>query len=204
MSVTSYQNSIHKIILFRRGRRRIIILNEIIRYIFFQLQDFIVKYPYMGTGSRAFEQAIEKTQRNMKWMTQNIDSITNWLSTVTKVATKQRVKDVRLPLHLVPTTYDLTLKPNMYSDDPKSFTFDGYIKIHMNAEFTGSNVTVHTNKLTIDDSTIQFGKEDGSAGPLYTGKAFLLKTHYMSRDMWFPTMWHFDKCRLRPACAASF
>ena len=25
----------------------------------------------------------------------------------------------------------------------------------------------------------------------------------MSRDMWFPTMWHFDKCWLRRACAAS-
>ena len=25
-----------------------------------------------------------------------------------------------------------------------------------------------------------------------------------SRDMWFPTMWQFDKCRLRRACAASF
>ena len=128
----------------------------------------------MGTGSRAFEQAIEKTQRNMKWMTQNIDSITNWLSTVTKVPTKQRVKDVRLPLHLIPTTYDLTLKPNMYLDDPKDFTFDGYIKIHMDAKFTGSNVTVHTNKLTIDDSTIKFGREDGSAGPVYTGKTFIL------------------------------
>ena len=26
----------------------------------------------------------------------------------------------------------------------------------------------------------------------------------MSRDMWFPAMWHFDKCRLRRACAISF
>ena len=26
----------------------------------------------------------------------------------------------------------------------------------------------------------------------------------MSRDMWFPTMWHFDKCRLKRACAVSF
>ena len=25
----------------------------------------------------------------------------------------------------------------------------------------------------------------------------------MSRDMWFSTMWHFDKCRLRRACVAS-
>ena len=26
----------------------------------------------------------------------------------------------------------------------------------------------------------------------------------MSRDMWFPTMWHFDKYRLRLACTASY
>ena len=26
----------------------------------------------------------------------------------------------------------------------------------------------------------------------------------MSRDMWIPTMWHFDTCRLRRACVASF
>ena len=29
-------------------------------------------------------------------------------------------------------------------------------------------------------------------------------SYKMSSDMWFPTMWHFDKCRLRRACAASF
>ena len=27
---------------------------------------------------------------------------------------------------------------------------------------------------------------------------------YLSRDMLFPTMWHYDKCRLRRVCAASF
>ena len=27
---------------------------------------------------------------------------------------------------------------------------------------------------------------------------------YMSRDIRFPTMWHYDKCRLRRAYAASF
>ena len=32
------------------------------------------------------------------------------------------------------------------------------------------------------------------------------KHTYLSRDMWFPTMWHFDKtlCRRRQACLASF
>ena len=29
-------------------------------------------------------------------------------------------------------------------------------------------------------------------------------TYNMSRDMWFPTMLHFDKCKLRRACGASF
>ena len=29
-------------------------------------------------------------------------------------------------------------------------------------------------------------------------------SRYMSRDTKFPTMWYFDKCRLRQACAASF
>ena len=27
---------------------------------------------------------------------------------------------------------------------------------------------------------------------------------YLSHDMWFPTMWHFDKCRLRRTHAATF
>ena len=27
---------------------------------------------------------------------------------------------------------------------------------------------------------------------------------YLSRDMWFPAMWYFDKCRLRQAYAAHF
>ena len=27
---------------------------------------------------------------------------------------------------------------------------------------------------------------------------------HLSHDMWFPTMWYFDKCRLRRACVASF
>ena len=36
-------------------------------------------------------------------------------------------------------------------------------------------------------------------------KAHSMKLDYsMSSDTWFPTMWHFDKCRLRRACAAVY
>ena len=137
----------------------------------FQLKDFLAKNPYMGTGSRAFTQAIENTETNIKWMTQNKDIVANWLITVTNPSTKQHIKDVRLPIHLIPTTYDLVLKPNMYTDDPETFTFDGYVKIHMDAKQSGRNVTVHTNKLKIDESSIEFGMKNGSAGgPKYSGK----------------------------------
>ena len=33
---------------------------------------------------------------------------------------------------------------------------------------------------------------------------FIYDARHMSHGMWFLTMWHFDKCRLRLACAASF
>ena len=33
---------------------------------------------------------------------------------------------------------------------------------------------------------------------------FLCDWTHLSHGMWFPTMWHFDKYRLRRACAASF
>ena len=38
----------------------------------------------------------------------------------------------------------------------------------------------------------------------FPGHAHLFLKYYLSRDVCFPTMWHFDKCRLRLACAASF
>ena len=35
-------------------------------------------------------------------------------------------------------------------------------------------------------------------------KPVLLVENHMSCVMWFPTMWYFEKCRLRLACVASF
>ena len=37
-----------------------------------------------------------------------------------------------------------------------------------------------------------------------TDLATALRLQYMSRNMRFQTMWHFDRCRLRQACAAYF
>ena len=40
-------------------------------------------------------------------------------------------------------------------------------------------------------------------GSIIFDKIVQTKMH-LTLDMWFTTMWHFDKCRLRQACAASF
>ncbi|XP_060551724.1 aminopeptidase N-like isoform X2 [Ruditapes philippinarum] len=135
-----------------------------------QLHDFLGENPNMGTGNRAFKQAIEKTQTNFDWMTKNREIVANWLDTVGKKH-NARVTDVRLPVHLIPDTYDVTLQPNMYGDDPESFNFEGHVKIYMTAKEAGRNVTLHVNKLNINEESITFGKADGSpGGPAYKGQ----------------------------------
>lgn len=122
----------------------------------------------MGTGSRAFLQAIENTESNLEWMKRNKDVVSTWLDNV-GVSRDTEVKDVRLPLHLIPDSYDITLKPDMYSEDPKKFTFEGYVKIYMTAKDTGRNVTLHVNKLTIVEDSISFSQDGSKDGPKYNG-----------------------------------
>ena len=57
--------------------------------------------------------------------------------------------------------------------------------------------TIHVHTPVCYKSTLLFAK---------TYDLFRITILYilLSRDMRFPTMWHFDMCRLRRACAASF
>ena len=48
-----------------------------------QLIYFRDKHPDLGASTRAFEQAIEKTITNVKWMKDNEDLIGKWLRSVT-------------------------------------------------------------------------------------------------------------------------
>ena len=69
----------------------------------------------------------------------------------------------------------------MYSGDPAKFTFDGYVKIYLDTREVGSNVTLHTNKITIHEDTIRFGKEDGSpGGPNYSGKTVKAQSYHVT------------------------
>ena len=50
----------------------------------------------------------------------------------------------------------------------------------------------------------QFPFGDQERSTMRVGWSVSLVNVYMSRGMRFPTMWHFDKCRLIRASAASF
>ncbi|KAL1423836.1 hypothetical protein MTO96_003750 [Rhipicephalus appendiculatus] len=71
--------------------------------------------------------------------------------------------DFRLPAHVVPLVYDLTLEPHLSRD-----TFDGEVWITVNATRPVNRFVVHVFRLTVDETEVLF--EDGS--PLSTGPPF--------------------------------
>ena len=97
----------------------------------------------------------------------------------------------------------------------------------VSARFIYGSTTTHNGSATIhhggatnahDASTIRHGASTIQAGSatvasrpptnvhdLVVGMWQLAKIWHqnLSHDMWFPTMWHFDKCRLGRASAAS-
>ncbi|KAL3885524.1 hypothetical protein ACJMK2_025576 [Sinanodonta woodiana] len=131
-----------------------------------QLKRFVDEHPNLGTGTRAFKQAIEKTESNILFVKKYESTIRTWLKSAK--SSSEHLTDVRLPRHVYPLSYDIELKPNMYEGDEKNFTFDGFVRIHIQCRDAESSVTLHSNKLSIDESSIQFIWESGTGrGPKY-------------------------------------
>ena len=65
-------------------------------------------------------------------------------------------RDVRLPNHLSPVLYDLTIKPYL---DPsfgdKSFTFEGIMKIHFNCTKPTNQIVFHHKELTFKNESLK-------------------------------------------------
>ncbi|XP_060075201.1 aminopeptidase N-like [Ylistrum balloti] len=106
---------------------------------------------------------------------------------VTTEAPSQTV-DVRLPTSLKPELYKVELKPNMYADDPSTFTFDGDVDIRMECVQATRNITVHINLLNITAGSIQVTAEDQTE-PALSMTSFELDTErqflivHLSRDL---------------------
>ena len=113
----------------------------------------------MGSGTRAFQQVIEKTQLNMKWIQNNHRIIEQWLDKHLQLK-ESTVDDVRLPRSVSPYLYELEIFPDIYHTDPADFKFVGHVKIWIHTFEATSNITLHSNKLTIDESTIFIGTNE--------------------------------------------
>ncbi|XP_021377931.1 uncharacterized protein LOC110466016 isoform X1 [Mizuhopecten yessoensis] len=130
-----------------------------------QIKTFQSAHPDMGSGTRAFEQSIEKTEGNVRWMKRNYDILKSWLGKVIGTGTKTSVQDVRLPRSVLPSLYELEIFPDFYKPDPKDFTFNGTVKIHISCMEATKNITLHINKLTVDESNIKLEAVSGDAVP---------------------------------------
>ena len=63
-----------------------------------------------------------------------------------------KVRDVRLPLHLIPEGYRVRLLPSLEEDG--DFTFTGEVTLTLLAAAAGRNVTVHVKDLVVENDTI--------------------------------------------------
>jgi aminopeptidase N len=110
----------------------------------------------MGSGTRAFDQMMEKTEANIDWMSKYYNTIEKWLDDNIAAASRDStLKDVRLPRSVLPDLYTLELYPDIYQPSPANFSFSGSVTIDVHVVENTRNITLHINKLTIDEKTVK-------------------------------------------------
>jgi len=73
--------------------------------------------------------------------------------------TKAKVRDVRLPRHLVPVNYKLELVPFIV---PDNFSIRGYAEIEMHCTEGAFNVTLHVADMVVENDTVALMEKDGA------------------------------------------
>ncbi|XP_050052260.2 uncharacterized protein [Dermacentor andersoni] len=73
-----------------------------------EMQAFFHKNPNAGAGKRAREQALENVRNNIAWIKHHEPSVARWLTTN---VIPEPWENMRLPRHVMPASYDITLEP---------------------------------------------------------------------------------------------
>ncbi|GFX11182.1 endoplasmic reticulum aminopeptidase 2 [Trichonephila clavipes] len=117
------------------------------------MQDFFSKYPDAGAGKRGRLQALEAVQNNIYWIKTHSNAVKDWLEIENPAPWYYH----RLPLHIIPEHYDLTLYPMLNSD-----IFNGTVAITVRLTAPSKFFLVHSVKL--NNSKIEVISEyDGQA-----------------------------------------
>jgi len=91
--------------------------------------------------------------------------------------------DVRLPRHILPVHYDLTLFPDFYQPDRDYAPFYGNVSILINITSKPTrHLIVHANELTIHETTVRLHQtsETTQDEPLHVQRAF----NFTSNQYW--------------------
>jgi len=82
---------------------------------------------------------------------------------------KPKVRDVRLPTHLVPELYTLELVPFIV---PDNFTIRGHVEIAMVCMHAADNVTLHSADMVINNDTVSLQEKKSGRSIQITGHSY--------------------------------
>lgn len=82
-------------------------------------------------------------------------------------------EDYRLPTHVTPVHYNVALEP--FFDN---FTFNGYVQIEVEVTEEASNITLHANTLTINESDVSLVQFPSTNVPI-TNVTFESEKHFL-------------------------
>lgn len=136
------------------------------------MQSFFHKNPNAGAGKRAREQALENVRNNIAWIKKHEPSVARWLTTN---VIPEPWESVRLPRHVVPVSYQITLEPI-----PEEDTVVGSSSIRVAVAKATSVLLVHAKNLNISKTTVLRQKRGSLEEMTLNDEPFL----YADNDFW--------------------
>ena len=104
-----------------------------------------------------FQQALEKTQANIKWMRRYYSAIEKWLDETLQEA---KGTSYRLPRTLIPSVYTVELFPDIYAENPENFTFSGSVTIEIFCNENTDNLTLNSRQLSLLENSVEISSSD--------------------------------------------
>ncbi|XP_064458599.1 putative aminopeptidase-2 [Ornithodoros turicata] len=112
-----------------------------------EMKAFFTKHPNAGAGKRARKQALENVRNNIAWIMQHEPSVAKWL---TSNVIPEPWEGLRLPRHVTPHTYDVTLEPI-----PENDTVIGSASISVKLRKATNVILVHARNINIYETRIE-------------------------------------------------
>lgn len=105
----------------------------------------------LSSISSSLNSYLTRAKYELNWFEENSPTIIQWLNEVYEIKDTSATTDYRLPLNIIPETYELHLTPYL---EEGNFTFDGIVNISANVATATNKVVFHTNEITWNNITV--------------------------------------------------